>query len=398
MTQSKGPLSGLKVVDVATLFAGPLIATLLADFGAEVIKVEHPRGDAVRDHGHQKQGISLWWTVVGRNKHAVTLYLGCEEGQSLFRELVADADVLIEAFRPGTLEKWGLGPTELHALNPKLIIARVTGFGQQGPYRTRPGFGTLAESMSGFAHITGQPDGPPTLPPFGFGDGVAALAGASAVMMALYHRDANAGRGQVIDLALIEPILTLLGPQPSEYDQLGIVQQRTGNRSHNNAPRNIYPTADGRWVAISASAQAVAERVMRLVGHPEVIDAPWFKSGRERAAHAEVLDGYVAEWILRRDLETVVLAFEAAEAAVAPIYDVAQLMADPQYRALNSITSVDHPQLGPLKMQNVMFRLSETPGTIRWPGRALGEDNARIYGDLGLDSDAIDRLRQRGVI
>ncbi|MEE8497045.1 MAG: CoA transferase [Acidimicrobiia bacterium] len=399
MSQNTQALQGVRVLDVSTLFAGPLAATILGDFGAEVIKIEHPRGDPVRDHGHSKNGIPLWWKMLSRNKKTITLNLSHREGQELMVRLVESADVLIENFRPGTLERWNLAPDRLREINPRLIVARVTGFGQFGPYAGRPGFGTLAESMSGFAHITGEPDGPPTLPPFGLADGIAAQATANAVLMALYHRDAHGGSGQVIDLAIIEPILTILGPQPIVYDQLGIVQVRTGNRSVNNAPRNTYLTADGRWVAISTSAQSIAERALRLVGHPEVIDEPWFASGAERAKHAQELDDYVGGWIAQHDLKQVISAFEEAEAAVAPVYDIEQIMEDPQYEALGSITAIEDADLGSVKMQNVMFRMSDTPGRIRWAGRGLGEDNSTIYGDeLGLTEDDLAELTDKGVL
>jgi crotonobetainyl-CoA:carnitine CoA-transferase CaiB-like acyl-CoA transferase len=396
-----GPLAGTTVLDCSTLFAGPLAATVLGDYGASVIKVEHPRrGDPSRTHGAVKDGVGLWWTILGRNKTAVTLNLSDPRGADLLRRLAGSADVLIENFRPGTLERWGLGPEALHELNPRLVVARVTGFGQTGPYASRPGFGTLAESMSGFAAMTGEPDGPPTLPPFGLADGIAALACVGAVTMALYERDrpGGSGRGQVVDLAIIEPIVTLLGPQPTVYDQLGEVQPRTGNRSVNNAPRNTYRTADGRWVAVSTSAQSVAERVMRLVGHPEVVDEPWFASGVERAAHADLLDSHVAEWIGERPLDEVVSAFEEAQAAIAPVYDVRDLMADPQYRALDTITTVEDPVLGPVRMQNVLFRLSRTPGSIRWTGRPKGADTDAVLAGLGLSTSDIERLRADGVV
>lgn len=391
-------LGGLKVVDVATLFAGPLAATLLGDFGADVVKVEHPtRGDPSRTHGASKEGVGLWWKLLGRNKRAVTCYLGAPEGAELFRRLVADADVVIENFRPGTLERWGLGYDVLAADNPGLVLARVTGFGQTGPIAHRPGFGTLAESMSGFAHITGQPDGPPTLPPFGLADGIAALTTAYAVMTALRAREAT-GRGQVVDLAIIEPILTILGPQPTVYDQLGVVQQRTGNRSANNAPRNTYRTRDARWLAVSTSAQSVAERVVRLVGRPELATEPWFATGAGRAEHADVLDDAVGSWIAAREADEVIDAFDAAQAAVAPVYDVADVMRDPQYAALGTITTVEDPDLGPLRMQNVLFRLSQTPGAIRWAGPGLGEHNAEVWGALGVGTARLDELRAAGIV
>lgn len=392
------PLEGVRVLDVATLFAGPLIATFLGDFGADVIKIEHPKGDPIRTHGHSKDGVPLWWKVVGRNKRTVTLDLSTAEGQELFHALAREADVVIENFRPGTLERWNSGPDRLLAENERLIIVRTTGFGQFGPYSSRPGFGTLAESMSGFAHITGQPDGPPTLPPFGLADGIAGLAGAVATMFALYHRDARGGKGQVIDLAIIEPILTILGPQPTVYDQLGIVQGRTGNRSFNNAPRNTYRTKDGKWLAISTSATSIAERVMRLVGHPEYIEQPWFRSGAERAKHADELDDAVGSWIAARDQDAVLRAFEEADAAVAPIYDVADVMRDPQYQALQSIIGIPDEELGLVKMQNVLFRMGATPGAIRWAGRKLGQDNETVYAELGVDAERLAELRRKGVV
>ncbi|MFI0356006.1 CaiB/BaiF CoA transferase family protein [Actinomadura sp. 9N407] len=392
-----GALSGIRVLDTATLFAGPLAATLLADYGAEVIKIEHPKGDPVRTHGAQRDGVGLWWKMLGRGKKAMTLYLGSPEGQELFRSMVADADVVIENFRPGTLERWGLGPEELHAINPRLVLTRVTGFGQTGPYAKRPGFGTLAEAMSGFAAITGEPDGPPTLPPFGLADGIAALSTAFAVMTALRAREAT-GRGQVVDLAIIEPILTLLGPQIITYDQLGTLQERTGNRSHNNAPRNTYRTSDGKWVAVSTSAQSIAERVMRLVGRPEFIDEPWFASGAQRAEHADELDEAVGSWIAARDRDEVVKAFEDAQAAVAPIYDASDVMSDPQFAALGTIATVPDDELGPLKMQNVLFRLSETPGSIESAGPPLGRHTAEILGRYGVDEARLAELRGKGVV
>ncbi|MEV5829919.1 CoA transferase [Spirillospora sp. NPDC052242] len=390
-------LSGVRVLDAATLFAGPLAATLLADFGAEVVKIEHPKGDPVRSHGAQRDGVGLWWKMLGRNKKAVTLYLGSPEGQELFRRLAADADVVIENFRPGTLERWGLGYDELKKINPGLVLARVTGFGQTGPYARRPGFGTLAEAMSGFAAITGEPDGPPTLPPFGLADGIAALTTAYAVMTALRAREAT-GEGQVVDLAIIEPILTLLGPQIITYDQLGELQARTGNRSHNNAPRNTYRTRDGGWVAISTSAQSIAERVMRLVGRPEFIDEPWFATGAERAKHADELDEAVGSWIAERDRDEVVRAFEEAEAAVAPIYTAADVMTDPQFEALGTIATVPDDELGPVKMQNVLFRLSRTPGRIESAGPPLGAHTAEILGRYGVGEAELAELRAKGVI
>ena len=396
MAQQKA-LQGIKVIDAATLFAGPLAATVLGDFGAEVLKVEHPKGDPARSHGYEKDGVGLWWKMLGRNKRAVTLSLSTPEGAEIFANLARDADVVIESFRPGTLERWNLGYEQLSEENPGLVLARVTGFGQFGPYSNRPGFGTIAESMSGFAHVTGQPDGPPTLPPFGLADGIAALATAYAILTALRARDAT-GKGQVVDLAIIEPIFTILGPQPIAYDQLGVIQERTGNRSNNNAPRNTYKTKDGKWVAVSTSAQNIAERVMRLVGRPELIDEPWFQKGSERAKHADELDEAVGSWISERTTDEVVAAFEEANAAITPIYNVEDIMQDPQYGALDSIISVEDPELGPIQMQNVLFRLSETPGEVKWSGPRLGEHNEEVYGELGIDKERLEELKAEGVV
>ncbi|MFD3308416.1 CaiB/BaiF CoA transferase family protein [Streptomyces sp. NPDC058656] len=392
------PLTGLRVLDLATLFAGPLAATMLGDFGAEVIKVEHPRRpDPSRGHGPSKNGIGLWWKLLGRNKRTMTLDLSTNGGRTTLLRLAASADVIIENFRPGTLEKWDLGWEELSAANPRLVLARVTGFGQFGPYAHRPGFGTLAEAMSGFAAITGEPDAPPTLPPFGLADSIAGLATAYAVMTALAARD-RTGRGQVVDMAIIEPILTVLGPQPLWYDQLGHVQPRTGNRSQNNAPRNTYRTADGSWVAVSTSAQSIAERVMRLVGRPDLTAEPWFTTGAERARHTDVLDEAVGSWIAEHTREEVIAEFEKAEAAVAPIQDVRDVMTDPQYAALDTVTTVDDPELGPLRMQNVLFRLTDTPGGIRWAGRPHGADTDTVLAELGLTQAEITTLRSEGAL
>jgi len=393
-----GPLQGVRVIELATLFAGPLAGAFLSDFGAEVVKVEHPdKPDPSRGHGPAKDGIGLWAKVLGRNKRTITLNVSTADGAAVLRRLAADADVLIENFRPGTLERWGLGPEVLQADNPGLVVARVTGFGQLGPYARRPGFGTLAEAMSGFAAATGEPDGPPTLPPFGLADSVAALATALAVTLALTAR-ARDGVGQVIDVAIIEPIMAMLGPQLTWYDQLGYVQPRLGNRSGNNAPRNTYRCADGRWVAVSTSAQSIAERVVALVGRPEFAAQPWFATGTGRAAHADELDAAVAAWVGQRTRDEVVAAFEQAQAAVGAVYDVRDIVADPQFAALGTVTTVDDPELGPLRMQNVPFRLSATPGQIRFTGRPHGADTDAVLTELGLSTEDIGRLRANGVL
>ncbi|MBA2537638.1 MAG: CaiB/BaiF CoA transferase family protein [Gaiellaceae bacterium] len=394
---SEPALHGIRVVEAATLFAAPLAGMFLADYGADVVKVEHPlRADPARGHGPSKDGAGLWFKALARSKRLVTLDLSKPEGAELFLKLAADADVVLENFRPGTLERWGLGWDELSTANPRLVLARVTGFGQTGPYSSRPGFGTLAEAMSGFAALNGEPDGPPMLPPLALADGVAALATAFAVMVALRARDST-GKGQVVDLSLVEPLLSLLGPQITAWDALGELQERTGNRSSSNAPRNVYRTADGFWVAVSASAQSIAERVLRLVGRPDLVDQPWFSTGAGRAEHVDEIDSAVAAWIAERDRDHVLSVFEAAQAAIAPVYDARDLVADPQLAALRSIATVEDDELGPLKMTNVIARLSQTPGEIRWAGRRHGADTAEILAAAGIDPEELARLRAEGI-
>lgn len=394
----QGPLAGLRVVDASTILAGPLACQILGDFGAEVIKIEHPKaGDGMRGHGPSVDGTPIWWSEIGRNKRTVALSLSSEAGAQVLRWLVATTDVLVENFRPGTLERWGLAPELLLEINPRLVIARITGFGQAGPYAARAGFGTLAEAMSGFAHLTGQPDGPPTLPAFGLADSIAGIAASSAISMALYEREGS-GRGQVVDLSLLEPIMTAVGPGPSVYGLTGQVGQRHGNRSTNNSPRNAYETKDGHWVAISTSAQAIAERVLRLVGHPEVIAEPWFASGHTRAQHADLLDGYVGGWIGERTRAEVVAAFTDAGAAVAPVYSAQDLVEDEHVRTTQMLTPVDDPALGEVLQHNVMWRMSETPGAIRFAGRPVGADTDAVLTELGLTADEIQQLREQEVI
>jgi len=392
------PLEGVRVLDVSTILAGPFCCQILGDYGADVVKVEHPRlGDSMRGHGAQKDGVSLWWKEVSRNKRTIALDLGAAEGAAVLRRLAATADVLVENFRPGTLERWGLSPELLLQENPGLVIVRLTGFGQKGPYSAQPGFGTLAEAMSGFAALTGQPDGPPTLPSFGLADSICGIAASSAALMALRYRDQGGG-GQVVDLSILEPIMTAVGPAPTVYDQLGVVEQRTGNRSTSNAPRNVYPTSDGSWVAVSTSAQSIAERVLRLVGHPEVIAEPWFASGRGRVGHVDLLDAYVGDWIAARTRSEVLAAFEQAGAAIAPVYDAKDLVEDPHVRATEMLTTVEDDELGPMLMHNVMWRMSESPGRIRHTGRALGADTDAVLDDLGYTADERTALRDAGVI
>ena len=394
------PLEGLRVIDASPIRARPLCCQILGDFGADGIKVEHPvSGDSMRGHGWQKDGTPLWWKEISRNKRTIGLSLSAAEGAEAFGRLAATADVVVENFRPGTLEKWGVGPDQLQEVNPGLVLVRLTGFGQTGPYARRPGFGTLAEAMSGFAHLTGSAEGPPTLPAFGLADSICGIAASSAAMMALWHRDVHGGGGQVIDISILEPIMTAVGPGPTVYGQLGVIEERHGNRSTNNAPRNIYRTSDGSWVAVSTSAQRIAERVLRLVGHPEVIDEPWFASGRGRVRHAGLLDRLVGDWIAARTRVEVLAAFEDVGAAIAPIYSARDIVTDPHIRETGMITEVDDPDLGPMLMHNVMWRMSGTPGRIRFTGRAPGADtDAVLTGELGYDAGQVARLREQGVV
>ena len=394
----QGPLASIKVVDTATIFAGPVAATLLADYGAEVVKVEHPDGDNLRGLGWQKDGVSLWWAYANRNKRGVTIKLSHPKGRDAMLRLLDDADVLIENFRPGTLERWGLGWKVLHELNPRLVVARVTGFGQTGPYRDRAGFGTLAESMSGFAHVNGYPDGPPTLPPFALADGVAAMATAFAVMAALHWRDNGGGIGQEIDMSIYEPLFSVLGPQSTVYDQLGLVQGRTGNRAPFTAPRNLYKSRDGVWLGLSGTTLSTAERTMHLVGRSDIVDEPWFADHAGRIEHQDELDDAIGSWITERDAEDVISRFAEAGAAIAPILDIAGIFEDPQYQARETITSVEHPVLGSVRMPNVVARLSETPGRVAMAGPALGEHNCEVLGALGYGPEDLAELAQAGVI
>jgi crotonobetainyl-CoA:carnitine CoA-transferase CaiB-like acyl-CoA transferase len=393
-----GPLEGLRVIEAATLFAGPVSGMLLGDFGAEVIKLEHPRRpDPARGHGPAKDGVGLWWKTLSRNKRLVAVDLSTPAGADIVRRLTTTADVLIENFRPGTLERWGLAPTSLIEQNERLVVARVTGFGQTGPYASRPGFGTLAEAMSGFAELNGEPGGPPLLPPLALADGVAGLATAFAIMAALRARETT-GRGQIVDTSLVEPLMTLLGPQLTAYDLLGELQERTGSRSTHNAPRNVYRTADGRHVAVSSSATSIAARVMRLVGRPELADEEWFATGHGRVEHADEIDGAVADWIGARSRDEVLAAFEAAEAAAAAVYDAADILADPHLRETGAIATVPDAELGPIVMTGPISRLSETPASIRFAGGPHGADTDAVLAELGVAGDELARLRADGVI
>ncbi|MCZ7528244.1 MAG: CoA transferase [Acidimicrobiia bacterium] len=366
-------LEGLRVVDMATLLAGPNAARYLADFGADVVKVEAPGGDGTRRLGwlDPRGGESLMWKLVARNKRTVVIDLKSEDGRETMLALLDDADVLVENLRPGTLERLGLGPDVLHHRNPGLVVLRVTGFGQDGPYADRPGFATLAEAMGGFAAINGEPDGPPLLPPIALTDEIAALVGAFAVLAALRHRD-RTGEGQVVDVSLLESMLQILGPLPDAFARLGYLQPRLGAGIPYTVPRGTYRCADGVWVALSTSAESVARRVLDLLG---VGSDERFATFDGRAAHRDELDELVSAWIGARPSSEVLATFRAAQAAIAPVYTMADILADPHVRARGALVEVDG-----VLMQAPVARMSRTPGAIRHAGQPLDHDAPRWEG------------------
>ncbi|MFG1923320.1 CaiB/BaiF CoA transferase family protein [Cryptosporangium sp. NPDC048952] len=397
---SDGPLAGLRVIDAATLAAGPLVATWLGEHGADVVKIEQPDGgDPLRQWGAQKDGIGLMWKSLGRNKKSVTLNLRLPAGRDLLRRLAAQADVIVLNLRPSTLRKWQLDHDSLAAANPGLVTVHVTGYGAGGPKSDRPGFGTLGEAMSGFAHLTGSPDGPPTLPSFMLADGVAALHATYAVMMALYHRDVHGAGGQLIDVNLIEPLARLLEQQVLTYDQLGEVPVRTGNRWDISAPRNVYLTKDGHWLAMSGSAPTIAKRALQAVGRPELTKDPRFAEAQQRLRNAVEIDAIMAGWIREHTLDDAMTVFEEAEVAAAPVYDAAQLLDDPHLSARGTYPSLPDADFGSMRVQAPVPRFSATPGRIDHLGPELGEHNDEIYGGLlGLADDQRRELREHGVI
>lgn len=395
-----GPLSGLRVVDAATLAAGPLVATALGEFGADVIKVEQPGvGDPLRTWGVRRDDIGLVWKSVSRNKKCVTLDLRTDDGRELLHGLLAQSDVFVINTRPSTSARWGLDYVSLHARHPKLVVLHVTGYGLGGPASDRPGFGTLAEAMSGFAHVCGQTDGPPTLPPFMLADGVAAQSATYAVLAALYHRDVHGAEGQLVDVSLVEPLARLVEQATLAYDQLGQIQGRTGNRADASAPRNAYRTSDDKWIAISSASSSIAARLYRAIDRPDLADRPEYVDPIPRQARADEIDALVAAWICERTLAEAMEMFLAEDVAAAPIYDAQQLLTDEHLRARRVFVSIDDPDLGEMRVQAPVARLSETPGRVDHLGRALGADNETVYRDLlGLDDDRLARLRSAGTI
>jgi crotonobetainyl-CoA:carnitine CoA-transferase CaiB-like acyl-CoA transferase len=388
------------VVDAATLVAGPMVATALGEFGAEVIKVEQPgAGDPLRTWGHRKDGIGLVWKSVSRNKRCITLDLRQLEGQDLFHQLLAVSDVLVVGNRPSALTRWGLDYETVHARHPELVMLHISGYGRGGPHSDRPGFGTLAEATSGFAQVTGQPDGPPTLPPFMLADGVAAQAATWAVMMALYHRDLHGGGGQLVDVNLVEPLARLIESSTLAFDQLGLIPGRVGNRLPASAPRNAYRTADDKWLAISSASSNIVMRVYRSIGRADLAENPDYVDPVRRQERGMEVDELVAEWVAQRSLDEAMKVFLEAEVAAAPIYDAEQLLADEHLVARGTFVRVDDSELGPVTVQAPVAQLSETPGRIEYLGRPLGADNDAVYGALlGIDPDRVAGLRAAGVI
>ena len=404
-TAGKGPLTGLKVLDLSMIVAGGTASSLMADFGAEVVKVERPPsstsagGDPLRNWGPFANGVSLWWKVHSRNKKSVTLNLGNSEGQAVLKGLAARADALIEGFRPGVMERWGLGPDELLEANPGLVMLRYSGFGQTGPYKDRPGFGTIAECMSGYVGMTGFQDTPPVLPPVPLADEVAGVFGAMAGMMALYHRDARGGKGQVVDVSLFEPLFRLCIPHVTMFDLLGINRERVGNDFPDAAPRSLYRTGDERWLGLSATSQSTFEGLARAMGMPELIDRPAFADNAARIENREELNDELNAWLGERPLQDTLDQLIPAGGVVGPVYGAADIVNDPHYQAREDIIEIDDPELGHTRMLGIVPKFSETPGAVEHAGPTVGEHNDAVYGSwLGLGDSELAALRERGVI
>jgi crotonobetainyl-CoA:carnitine CoA-transferase CaiB-like acyl-CoA transferase len=396
-----GPLSGLHVLELGNMIAAPTAGCMLGDFGARVVKVEHPvLGDDLRRWPPSKGDVPLWWKVTNRNKELITLDLSKPEGQELCRRMVPRFDIIIENFRPGTLERWGLGYDVLAAINPRIILVRISGYGQTGPYAGRPGYGTVAEAMSGMPSFTGSPDGPPTLSAFPLVDSLAGMVAVQAAMMAVYERDvAGSGRGQVIDVSLFESLFRILDSQVVIYDQLGLVKSRMGNRMAEDSPRNAYRTSDGEYVAISAGSQRTYSRLAGVIGDLALLSDPRFATNEARCANADVLDEIVGRWFADLTLAEAMRRLESADVVAGPIYDVVRIFEDPQYAAREAIVSVPDDDLGEMRMQGIVPKFSRTPGEIRHTGGVKGEaDRAFFRDEIGLSEVEWETLTAQGVI
>jgi len=393
---AKGPLNGIRILDLSRLVAGNTLTGLLADFGAEVIKVEPDAGDTLR--AWRTKGVQVNWKLYARNKKSLALELRTTEAKELLLKLVESAQVFVESFRPDTLEKMGLAPKELLARNPKLVVVRISGWGQAGPYRRRPGFGTLVEGISGFASFNGFPDREPVLPPMYMADSYAGLYGAAAVMIALREVEVNGGKGQVIDLPLLDPLFQVLGPQAASYRLTGQVKPRTGSRSTNSGPRNAYRTKDGHYVCLSASTQKMAERVFASIGRPDLIDNPRYRTNAERVQHAEELDEIIGAFIAEKTQAENVAFFEEQEVTIGPIYDITQILEDPHFIDREVIADYPDADMGEFPMHHVVPRLDGTPGSIRTPAPALGEHNREVLAGVGIDEARYRKLVDEGVV
>jgi succinyl-CoA---D-citramalate CoA-transferase len=395
------PLEGVRVVEMGSLLAGPFCGQLLGDFGAEVIKVEPPgAGDPMREWGrHRKEGRTLWWPIIARNKKSVTLNLREAEGQDLAKRLVAEADVLVENFRPGTMEKWGLGYDDLKEINPGLVMVRVSGFGQTGPYREQAGFGSIGEAMGGIRHVTGFPDLPPPRTGISLGDSLAATFGALGALTALYHREAHGGRGQVVDIGIYEAVLALMESTIPEYVLAGQVRGRTGTVLPFVAPSNIYPTRDDDYVLIAGNADNVFRRLSKALGHPEWAEDERYATHHARGENMEELDAMISEWTRERTGDEVLEAMREAAVPAGKVFTAKDMVEDEHYAARGNVVEVEDPEIGPFPMQNVVPRLTETPGGVRWTGPALGQHNEEVYGGLlKLGDDELAGLKERGVV
>ncbi len=395
--QAKSSLSAIRVLDLSRLVSGNIVTHLLADHGAEVIKVERPGvGDDLRNW--RTRGHSVHWKVYCRNKKSITLDLRQDEGKRIFLSLIERMNVLVENFKPGTLEKWGIGPDVLLARNPKLVIMRVSGWGQTGLYAHKPGFGSLVEAMSGFAAMNGFADRPPVLPPLALADMIAGLYGSFAVMAAMRNVELGDGAGQVIDLPLFDPIYSILGPIAAQYRLTGEIPKRTGSRSNQTAPRNAYRTRDGKYVALSASMQAMAERLFTAIGRPELIDDPKYKTNTDRVANNDELDPIVGDFMASRTQAELLDIFEKADVTVGPVADIAQLMDHPYIDDRAIIVDVPDDDMGRVPMHNVIPRMSGTPAALRSPAPSLGQHNNEIFAEIGLGQDELDRLAGQGIV
>lgn len=398
--ESAGPLKGLRILDLSTVVAGPWAATLLADLGADVLKVEIPGvGDPLRALAPHKEGVPLWWKVANRNKKGISVDLRTAEGRDIVARLLPGFDVLVENFRPGTLDGWGMSSEWLHEQNPALTILRVTGFGQTGPYRNKPGFARVFEAMSGLTNICGESDGRPLHMGFPIADAVAGLFGALGIVAALYREKvAPRGQGQEIDCSLMESMFRVMDFLPIEYDQLGIVRGRLGNSSQYAAPGNVYRTRDGHWASIAASTQRIFERLCVALELTGVAEDPRYRTNPDRVRNREALDALVADAIARRTLDELAALLDAHAVGFSPIYDIADIFRDPHIAAREGIVSVDDDELGPVRMQSVVPRFSETPGAVHHAGPSLGQHNEEVLGALGYSGAQRAGLRERGVI